>query len=132
MILLKGTRMHEVWVDGPEHEAIRRRYTEERYRLMPYLYTVAEETSHDGLPIDRPLFIEFPHAIENGTPFDITTGGSEFLFGSRILVAPNPSPEEIARYTVYLPRAHGTTTGLASVLQVANPAVRLIWSSVTR
>jgi alpha-glucosidase len=103
MILLKGTRMHEVWVDGPEHEAIRRRYTEERYRLMPYLYTVAEETSHDGLPIDRPLFLEFPHAIENGTPFDITTGGSEFLFGSRILVAPNPSPEEIARYTVYLP-----------------------------
>jgi alpha-glucosidase len=99
----KGTRMHEVWVDGPEHEAIRRRYIEERYRLMPYLYTVAEETSHDGLPIDRPLFLEFPHAIENGTPFDITTGGSEFLFGSRILVAPNPSPEEIAPYTVHLP-----------------------------
>jgi alpha-glucosidase len=99
----KGTRMHEVWVNGPEHEAIRRRYIEERYRLMPYLYTVAEETSHDGLPIDRPLFLEFPHAIENGTPFDITTGGSEFLFGSRILVAPNPSPEEIAPYVVHLP-----------------------------
>jgi alpha-glucosidase len=99
----KGTRMHEVWVDGPEQEAIRRRYIEERYRLMPYLYTVAEETSHDGLPIDRPLFLEFPHAIENGTPLDLITGGSEFLFGSRILVAPNPSPEEIAPYTVHLP-----------------------------
>jgi alpha-glucosidase len=33
----------------------------------------------------------------------LTTGGSEFLFGSRILVAPNPSPEEIAPYNVYLP-----------------------------
>ena len=99
----KGTRPHEVWVDGPAHEAIRRRYIEERYRLMPYLYTAAEEASHDGMPIDRPLFLEFPHAIENGTPFDLTTGGSEFLFGSRILVAPNPSPEEIAPYTVSLP-----------------------------
>ena len=99
----KGTRMHEVWVDGPEQEAIRRRFIEERYRLMPYLYTVAEETSRDGLPIDRPLFLEFPHATRDGSPIDLTTGGSEFLFGSRILVAPNPSPEEVAAYTVHLP-----------------------------
>jgi len=99
----KGTRPHEVWADGPEQESIRRRYIEERYRLMPYLYTLAEETSRDGLPIDRPLFLEFPHVIEDGTPFDATTGGSEFLFGSHILVAPNPSPEEIAPYTIHLP-----------------------------
>ncbi len=99
----KGTRMHEVWVDGPEQEAIRRRFIEERYRLMPYLYTVAEETSHDGLPINRPLFLEFPHATSDGSPYDLTTGGGEFLFGSRILVAPNPSPEEVAPYTIHLP-----------------------------
>ncbi len=99
----KGTRMHEVWVDGPEQEAIRRRFIEERYRLMPYLYTAAEETSRDGLPIDRPLFLEFPDANENGTPFDSNTGGSEFLFGSRMLIAPNPSPEEVAPYTVQFP-----------------------------
>jgi alpha-glucosidase len=99
----KGTRMHEVWVDGPQQENIRRRFIEERYRLMPYLYTVAEETSHDGLPVDRPLFLEFPYATDDGTPYDLTTGGSEFLFGSRILVAPNPSPEEIAPYAIHLP-----------------------------
>jgi alpha-glucosidase len=95
--------MHEVWVDGPEQENIRRHFIEERYRLMPYLYTVAEETSHDGLPIDRPLFLEFPHATDDGSPYDLTTGGSEFLFGSDILVAPNPSPEEVAPYTIHLP-----------------------------
>jgi alpha-glucosidase len=99
----KGTRMHEVWVDGPEQENIRRHFIEERYRLMPYLYTVAEETSHDGLPINRPLFLEFPHATDDGSPYDLTTGGSEFLFGSDILVAPNPSPEEVAPYTIHLP-----------------------------
>ena len=99
----KGTRLHEVWVDGPEQEDIRRRFIEERYRLMPYLYTVAEEGSRNGLPINRPLFLEFPHATDDGTPFDLSAGGSEFLLGSRLLIAPNPSPEEVAPYTVHLP-----------------------------
>jgi len=99
----KGTRDHEPWVDGPEHLAIRRRYIEERYRLMPYLYTVAEETSRTGLPIVRPLFLEFPHATTDGHPIDLDAASSEFLLGPDLLVAPNPSPEEIAPYEVHLP-----------------------------
>jgi len=98
----KGTRDHEPWVDGPEQEAIRRRYIEERYRLMPYLYTVTEETSRTGLPIMRPLFLEFPNATTDGHPLDLDAG-SEFLFGPSILVAPSPSPEEVAPYEVNLP-----------------------------
>jgi alpha-glucosidase len=98
----KGTRPHEPWVDGPEQLAIRRRYIEERYRLMPYLYTVAEEMSRTGLPIMRPLFLEFPDATTDGHPLDLDAG-SEFLFGPDLLVAPNPSPEEIAPYEVHLP-----------------------------
>jgi alpha-glucosidase len=98
----KGTRDHEPWVDGPEHEAIRRHYIEERYRLMPYLYTTAEETSRTGLPIMRPLFLDFPHATEDGHPFDLDSG-SEFMFGPDLLVAPNPSPEEVAPYEIQLP-----------------------------
>jgi alpha-glucosidase len=86
--------MHEVWVDGPEHETIRRRFIEERYRLMPYFYTIAEETSRDGLPIDRPLFLEYP---------DDLTGETEFMFGSRILVAPSSYLEEPVPYAVHLP-----------------------------
>jgi alpha-glucosidase len=125
----KGTRMHEVWVDRPEHEAIRRRYINERYRLMPYLCTVAEETSHDGLPIDRPLFLEFPHAIENGTPLDLTTGGSEFLFGSRILVAPTPPRKRLPLTPCAFRPAHGTTTGRASGIRVAIPMGHLTWNS---
>ena len=86
--------MHEVWVDGPEQESIRRRFIEERYRLLPYLYTTAEETSRDGLPIDRPLFLEYPGDLAAGT---------EFLFGSRILVAPSEHLEDVAPYAVHLP-----------------------------
>lgn len=98
----KGTRPHEPWVDGPEHESIRRRFIEERYRLMPYLYTTVEETSRTGLPIVRPLFLEFPHATDDGHPMDLDASG-EFMFGPDLLVAPNPSPEEIAPYEVHLP-----------------------------
>ena len=98
----KGTRDHEPWVDGPEHEAIRRHYIEERYRLMPYLYTTAEETSRTGLPIMRPLFLEFPDATTDGHPIDLDAG-NEFLFGPSLLIAPSPSPEEIGQYEVNLP-----------------------------
>jgi len=99
---VKGSRDHEVWVDGSEQEGIRRKFIEERYRLMPYLYTTAEETSRDGLPILRPLFLEFPHATDDGHPMDLDASG-EFFFGPDLLVAPNPSPDEIAPYEVHLP-----------------------------
>ena len=98
----KGTRDHEPWVDGPEHLAIRRRYIEERYRLMPYLYTTAEAMSRTGLPIMRPLFLEFPNATSDGHPLDLDATG-EFLFGPSLLVAASPSPEEVAPYEVHLP-----------------------------
>ncbi|MGO4209295.1 TIM-barrel domain-containing protein [Terriglobus sp. 2YAB30_2] len=99
----KGTRDHEPWVDGPQHETIRRRYIEERYRLLPYLYTAAEETSHDGMPIMRPLFLEFPHASTDGHPMDLDAGGGEYMFGANLLIAPSPSPEEVAPYELHLP-----------------------------
>jgi alpha-glucosidase len=98
----KGTRDHEPWVDGPEQEDIRRRFIEERYRLMPYLYTAAEEMSRTGMPIMRPLFLDFPNATGDGHPLDNDATG-EFLFGGRILVAASPSPEEVAPYEVHLP-----------------------------
>ncbi|WP_420236798.1 glycoside hydrolase family 31 protein [Telmatobacter bradus] len=98
----KGTRDHEPWVDGPEHEAIRRHFIEERYRLLPYLYTVAEEASRDGLPVTRPLFLEFPHAAADGHPLDLDAPG-EFLLGPSLLIAASPSPEEVAPYEVHLP-----------------------------
>ena len=71
--------------------------------MMPYLYTGAEETSHDGVPMMRPLFVDFPEATPDGHPIDLDAGGSEFLVGSDLLIAPNPSPEEVAPYEVHLP-----------------------------
>lgn len=77
----KGTLDQEVWVHGPEHEAIRRKFIELRYKLLPYIYTNIEESSRDGLPLMRPLFLEYPQAGLAGNDHD-------FLFGRDFLVSP--------------------------------------------
>jgi alpha-glucosidase len=92
----------EIWVHGPEQEAIRRRYIEERYRLMPYLYTLAEELSRTGLPIVRPLFVEFPDATKDKHPIDLDAG-NEFLLGRNLLIAPAIYPDKPDAYPVELP-----------------------------
>lgn len=98
----KGSGDKEVWVHGPTQEAIRRRYIEERYRLLPYLYTAAEELSRTGIPIVRPVFLEFPEATKNANPFDLEAS-NEFLFGPDLLVAPPPFPEQPDAYPLKLP-----------------------------
>ncbi len=106
-----GTADQEPWADlppagspGPDQLAIRRRFIEERYRLMPYLYTLADETSRTGVPMMRPVFLDYPRAATDGHPIDVdpSTGG-EFLLGHDLLIAPSPYPEEPDAYTVELP-----------------------------
>jgi len=97
----KGKSPQEPWVGDAEHEAIRRRYIEERYRLMPYVYGLAEEASRTGIPMIRPVFLEFPQVLAAGENLGGT--GEQFLFGPSLLVAPSPSPESAGSYAVRLP-----------------------------
>jgi alpha-glucosidase len=78
----KGTLDQEPWVHGAEHEAIRRRFIEARYRLMPYVYGLAEEASRTGVPLMRPFWLEHPNAD------DFYTNDHAFLFGAELLVQP--------------------------------------------
>ncbi len=99
----KGTNPQEPWENGsPEDLALRRSYIEERYRLMPYIYTTAEEMSRTGLPIMRPLFLEFPASTVDGQPIDLADSNS-FLMGADLLVAESPFSDEVDDYTVALP-----------------------------
>lgn len=91
----------EVWVDGAEHEAIRRRYIEERYRLMPYIYGLAEENSRTGLPILRPVFLEFPETA--GGDWGSSGEGNQFMLGDELLIAPPETWESPAPYKIGLP-----------------------------
>jgi alpha-glucosidase len=97
-----GSKPQEVWVHGPEQETIRRRYIETRYRLLPYLYTLAEEASRTGLPLTRPVFLEFPEIMAPSAPaFDHLD--TEFLLGPDLLVAPPPIPDMLDDYAVMYP-----------------------------
>ncbi len=78
----KGTADQEPWVHGPRHEAIRRRYVELRYQLLPYIYTGIEESTHTGLPFMRPVFLDYPQAE------GFYGNNRDFLFGSDLFVAP--------------------------------------------
>jgi alpha-glucosidase len=101
-----GTGDQEPWVGGAAQEAIRHRFINERYRLMPYLYTLADQASRTGLPIVRPLFLEYPDAAPDRHPIDTDIPASgEFLVGHDLLVAPSPFPEEPDSYSIEFPSA---------------------------
>lgn len=92
----KGSRNREPWVDGPEHEAIRKHYIETRYELLPYIYTGMEAASRTGIPLMRPMFLEFPADKR------FETTDTEFMFGPDLLVAAKVD-EKFAPYEVNLP-----------------------------
>jgi alpha-glucosidase len=98
----KGSLPHEIWNNGPGPEAVRRRYIETRYRLLPYFYTLAEESSRTGLPLMRPVFLEFPEIFAPSYPgFDNLD--TEFLLGRDLLIAPPPFGEMVNDYSVSYP-----------------------------
>jgi alpha-glucosidase len=92
----KGTADQEPWAHGPEHEAIRRRYIEERYKLLPYIYTYVEEMSRTGIPLMRPVFLDYPKAQE------FYGDDRDFLFGPDLFVAP-VTTEMVDPESVHLP-----------------------------
>lgn len=115
----KGSRDREPWVDGPEHEAIRKRYIEARYQLLPYIYTSMEETSRTGIPLMRPMFLEYPEDKR------FETTDTEFMFGPDLLIAPKVD-EKFEPYDVNLPPGswYDFWTGRdASSTKTLNPAL---------
>lgn len=98
----KPSKPQEPWVGGPQQEAIRRDYIGTRYRLLPYFYTTVDEASRTGIPIMRPLFLEFPDATADKHPLDDDVP-NEFLFGPDLLVAPPNYPDELDNYDVTFP-----------------------------
>jgi alpha-glucosidase (family GH31 glycosyl hydrolase) len=89
-------REHTPWAFGMEVEAICRRYAELRYRLLPYTYTLAWQAHAHGLPLMRPLVLNYPH---DPRTWEL---GSEYLWGDDLLVAP-VTREGATSWPVYLP-----------------------------
>jgi len=86
----------EPWSFGEEYEQIIKRYIEERYVWMPYLYILFKEASETGMPVMRPLFLEYPHDARTNNIND------QFMIGSDVVVTPILTPSTTHR-SIYLP-----------------------------
>jgi len=87
---------HEPWRFGVPYENMVRESLELRYRLLPFLYTTLEEAHRTGVPLFRPLLLEFQ---QDYTALNLD---DQFMVGSALLAAPVLRENERAR-DVYLP-----------------------------
>lgn len=86
----------EPWRFGRYYTDIIRKYLKLRYRLLPFLYTNLAEAHDSGLPLLRPLLLNYQQD-ENTLNID-----DEFMIGSDLLVAPIVTANTTSRM-VYLP-----------------------------
>ena len=91
-----GEAPKEPWNYGTNFMNEFRVEDEMKYKLMPYVYAQAKDSSDHGLPMVRALFVEFP-----GDPGSWNVD-DEYLYGSQMLVAPLMHNGETSR-NVYLP-----------------------------
>lgn len=91
-----GTRRQEPWALGETVETVARKAIELRYRLLPYLYTLAHEAHRSGAPIFRPLSFDFPDDVDT---YHLNT---QVMVGPHLMVAPIVTPGTHHRM-VYLP-----------------------------
>jgi alpha-glucosidase len=91
-----GTLRQEPWAFGEPWESVCRDMLLLRMRLIPYLYTLFDESHRTGAPILRPLLFEFP---DDETTYTVD---DQFMVGSALVVAPITRPGIEHRH-VYLP-----------------------------
>lgn len=90
-----GVGVREPWHFGEKAVEVVREFARLRYRLLPYIYSLAKEAEATGLPVVRPLMLEYPDdPASAGVDF-------EYLLGPNLLVAPVMNDE--GRCLVYLP-----------------------------
>ncbi|WNV86948.1 ricin-type beta-trefoil lectin domain protein [Umezawaea sp. Da 62-37] len=66
------------------------RFLRLRESLVPYTYTTARQATTTGVPITRPLYLDYP--AQN----DAYTHPQEYLYGDNVLVAPITTPNDAA------------------------------------
>src|SRR5665647_2381859 len=99
------------WAFDEEAVDIMRHFTHLRLSLLPYLMRTADEAHTDGIPVMRPMLLEFP---QDRSAASVDT---QYMLGESLLVAPVFSADGVVEY--YLPE--GTWTHLLTGEQVSGP-----------
>lgn len=87
----------EPWRFGKYYEDIIRKYLKLRYQLLPFLYTTLEEAHRTGVPLFRPLLLNYQ---DDPNTYNLD---DQFMIGNDLLVAPVMKPD-VTRRLVYLPK----------------------------
>lgn len=78
----------EPWVQRPENQRVLEETIRLRYKLVPYIYTMARVAYETGVSLCRPLYYDYPEAPEAYAE----EWRSEYMFGDNILIAPIGEP----------------------------------------
>ena len=93
----RTTNQNEIWSYGTEAQKILTDYDRLRYRLMPYIYSMAWRVTSEGYTFMRPMVMDFRADTR------AQNIGDQFLFGASILVNPVTEPGATSRH-LYLPQ----------------------------
>jgi alpha-D-xyloside xylohydrolase len=110
---LHGSGSYRVpWAYDEEAVDVLRHFTRLKLSLMPYLAAVAQQAHHEGIPMMRPMILEFPD--------DPTAAylDRQYMLGPDLLVAPVMSAE--GEVTFYVPA--GVWTHVVTGEQLTGPA----------
>jgi len=120
----RKTDQNELWSYGPDVQKILVNLDRLRYRLLPYIYSLAWKTTSSAYTLMRPLVMDFR---DDARAENI---GDQFMFGTAFLVSPVTEPQAATR-SVYLPRARwydfwsGSSTDGGRLLDAAAPLDRM-------
>ncbi|MDX3388027.1 alpha-xylosidase [Streptomyces niveiscabiei] len=106
-----GSSYRVPWTIDEESVSVLRDFTRLKMRLMPYLARIADEAHTEGLPMMRPMILEFP---DDPACAYLET---QYMLGDSLLVAPVFNAEGHVRY--YVPA--GTWTSLLTGENITGP-----------
>jgi alpha-D-xyloside xylohydrolase len=120
----RSTDQNEIWSYGQEAQTVLTKFDRLRYRLLPYIYSLAWRTTSASYTPMRPLAMDFR------TDTRALNVGDQFMFGPALLV--NPVTEPLATtLRLYLPQAKwydfwsGTSLDGARTIDASAPLDRL-------
>ncbi|MFD1991028.1 alpha-xylosidase [Paenibacillus nicotianae] len=107
---LHGNESYRVpWLFDEESVDVLRAFTKLKCRLMPYLFDAAVNASEQGVPMMRPMVLDFH---EDPTTHTLDR---QYMFGDSLLVAPIFNSEGLATY--YVPEGKWTNFLTGDVVQ---------------
>jgi alpha-glucosidase (family GH31 glycosyl hydrolase) len=91
------------WQYGDAAKTSAEKFLNLREALLPYTYTLAEQAERTGVPVTRPVYLDYPEEQDA-----YATAGGEYLYGSDVLVAPVATPGTTATTSVWFPPGQWT------------------------